>query len=111
MLRSLNFLIATAVSVSAFVGPSALQHQRWLTDCQAEAEEGQSLDRRAFLAASAFAGVAVMSPQGQRAEAIGPIKIDLENPKYTAAPCPKDRPIPGEKAMQGMQGLCVTVGK
>lgn len=23
----------------------------------------------------------------------------------------QDRPIPGEKAMQGMQGLCVTVGK
>jgi len=43
------------------------------------------------------------------ANAIGPIKINLLNPSYTAIPCPKDRPIPGEKAMKGMRGLCVTV--
>jgi hypothetical protein len=29
--------------------------------------------------------------------------------KYSAKVCPPDRPIPGEKAMQGMRGLCVTV--
>merc|ERR1719343_1344278 len=46
---------------------------------------------------------------GGVANAIGPIKIDLINPTYTAAPCPKDKPIPGEKAMKGMRGLCVTV--
>ena len=43
------------------------------------------------------------------ASAIGPIKINLLNPKYSAIPCPKDKPIPGEKAMKGMKGLCVTV--
>jgi len=43
------------------------------------------------------------------ANAIGPVKINLLNPTYTAIPCPKDKPIPGEKAMKGMRGLCVTV--
>jgi hypothetical protein len=43
------------------------------------------------------------------AHAVGPVKINLLKPIYTAAPCPKDRPIPGEKAMKGMRGLCVTV--
>ena len=42
-------------------------------------------------------------------QAVGPVKINLLNPTYTAIPCPKDRPIPGEKAMKGMRGLCVTV--
>jgi len=43
------------------------------------------------------------------AQAIGPVKIDLKNPIYSAATCPKDKPIPGQKAMLGMRGLCVTV--
>jgi hypothetical protein len=43
------------------------------------------------------------------ANAVGPTKINLLNPTYTATPCPKDKPIPGEKAMKGMKGLCVTV--
>lgn len=43
------------------------------------------------------------------ASAVGPVKIDLLNPVYSAAPCPPSRPIPGEKAMKGMRGLCVTV--
>merc|ERR1719296_324506 len=46
---------------------------------------------------------------GGVANAIGPIKIDIVNPTYQAAPCPKDKPIPGEKAMKGMRGLCVQV--
>merc|ERR1719203_1537077 len=46
---------------------------------------------------------------GGVANAVGPIKIDILNPTYTAAPCPKDKPIPGEKAMKGMRGLCVQV--
>lgn len=46
---------------------------------------------------------------GGVANAVGPIKIDIINPTYTAAPCPKDKPIPGEKAMKGMRGLCVQV--
>lgn len=45
----------------------------------------------------------------QPANAIGPVKVDIINPVYSARPCPPDKPIPGEKAMQGMRGLCVTV--
>ncbi|KAG7355021.1 hypothetical protein IV203_004377 [Nitzschia inconspicua] len=45
----------------------------------------------------------------QPANAVGPTKINLLNPTYSALPCPKDKPIPGEKAMKGMRGLCVTV--
>jgi hypothetical protein len=46
---------------------------------------------------------------GGVANAVGPIKINILNPTYTASPCPKDKPIPGEKAMKGMRGLCVQV--
>lgn len=46
---------------------------------------------------------------GGVANAVGPVKIDIVNPVYSAAPCPKDKPIPGEKAMKGMRGLCVQV--
>jgi len=46
---------------------------------------------------------------GGVANAVGPIKINIINPTYKAAPCPKDKPIPGEKAMKGMRGLCVQV--
>jgi hypothetical protein len=50
-----------------------------------------------------------LTPPPQPAHAVGPTKINLLNPTYTAVPCPKDKPIPGEKAMKGMRGLCVTV--
>jgi len=43
------------------------------------------------------------------ASAIGPVKLNLLNPKYSAVACPRDKPIPGNKAMKGMRGLCVTV--
>lgn len=42
-------------------------------------------------------------------KAIGPVKLTLLNPVYSAKPCPKDKPIPGEKAMKGLRGMCVTV--
>lgn len=51
-----------------------------------------------------------LTPQlGGEANAVGPVKLILENPVYSAKPCPKDKPIPGQKAMLGMRGLCVTV--
>lgn len=59
--------------------------------------------------AVASAGVLLGGSNPQSAEAIGPVKIDLLNPTYSAVTCPKDKPIPGEKAMKGMKGLCVTV--
>jgi hypothetical protein len=69
-------------------------------------------DRRAFFTKSATllgtsALLTTINPQ--QSNAIGPVKIGLENPTYTARICPPDRPIPGEKAMKGMKGVCVTV--
>ncbi len=71
-------------------------------------------NRRAFLSTIATATTAastlhtiISSPQP--ANAIGPVKISLTDPTYTAQICPPDRPIPGEKAMKGMKGVCVTV--
>lgn len=46
---------------------------------------------------------------GGVANAVGPVKINIVNPTYTASPCPKDKPIPGEKAMKGMRPMCVQV--
>ena len=71
-----------------------------------------SLNRRSFLTTPLdttllLSSVASTSPLP--AYAVGPIKVPLKVTSYTAAPCPKDRPIPGEKAMKGMRGLCVTV--
>lgn len=59
--------------------------------------------------ASAVSAAILLGTNSQPAAAIGPVKIDLLNPTYSAIPCPKDKPIPGEKAMKGMKGLCVTV--
>lgn len=75
--------------------------------------EGSS--RRIFLTTQAtaiatgmaFATGSTVAPQ--TANAIGPVKLSIIPTKYTAEPCPPSRPIPGEKAMKGMRGLCVTV--
>jgi len=71
-----------------------------------------SASRRSFIsktagAAAAFGLTTSLSPQ--QANAIGPVRVDLINPTYKAAKCPPSRPIPGEKAMKGLRGLCVTV--
>ena len=71
--------------------------------------------RRSFLGQSVALSLgALTAPRlapstGGSAEAVGPVKISLKNPQYSAAPCPPSKPIPGEKAMKGMRGLCVTV--
>jgi len=69
--------------------------------------------RRNFLAKtvaiSAFGIASTASTAPKPANAIGPVKVNIVNPVYTAAPCPPSKPIPGEKAMKGMRGLCVTV--
>lgn len=74
---------------------------------------GQVDDRRAFLTTVASStGVLVtgaLTAAPQPAQAIGPVKLSLNPTKYSAAPCPPSKPIPGEKAMFGMRGLCVTV--
>lgn len=45
----------------------------------------------------------------QPAQAIGPVRLSLTPTSYIAKTCPPNKPIPGEKAMKGMRGLCVTV--
>mmetsp|Transcript_21781 Transcript_21781/g.30344 ORF Transcript_21781/g.30344 Transcript_21781/m.30344 type:complete len:254 (-) Transcript_21781:1917-2678(-) len=78
-----------------------------------DSDDSAVASRRSFLSTSAATAVATIAfglvTPPQPAQAVGPVKVDLINPKYSAAPCPKDRPIPGEKAMKGMRGLCVTV--
>jgi hypothetical protein len=73
--------------------------------------ESSDLSRRDWIAgvSAACSGALLANSNPKPAQAIGPVKINLINPTYTAIPCPKDKPIPGEKAMKGMKGLCVTV--
>jgi hypothetical protein len=72
-------------------------------------------DRRSFLSSvvattgAIVAGGLSSSSMLQPADAVGPIKLALDPKSYKAAPCPPSKPIPGEKAMFGMRGLCVTV--
>mmetsp|Transcript_939 Transcript_939/g.1222 ORF Transcript_939/g.1222 Transcript_939/m.1222 type:complete len:247 (-) Transcript_939:314-1054(-) len=69
-------------------------------------------DRRAFFtksAAAAFIATGGLIHKPSSADAVGPVKVPLSVIKYSAEKCPPSRPIPGEKAMKGMRGLCVTV--
>ena len=76
-------------------------------------DNGGADDRRAFLSTVAVATGALvtgaLTTAPQPAQAVGPVKLTLKPTKYIAAPCPPSKPIPGEKAMFGMRGLCVTV--
>jgi hypothetical protein len=119
------FLAATTSNALAFHQRSVCHRSGNKMMLQASSEpndDNTGLSRRDLfttvastsITAASMAGIVnsggLFSPaQPQPANAIGPIKINLLNPKYTAIPCPKDRPIPGEKAMKGMRGLCVTV--
>ena len=96
-------LVILATTVSAFTPNSSLASFRLPIDCSATA------DRRTFLVGGVVAttlGVFATTPPAQ---AVGPVKVLLLNPTYTAVPCPSSKPIPGEKAMKGLRGLCVTV--
>ena len=124
-----QFLVVAATclsngQVSAFHRNVVLQQRRKHTRQSANTlqviPENESNEigasRRDFLSAVpttaaliATAGFATANQSPEPAEAIGPIKINLLNPTYRASPCPKDKPIPGEKAMKGLRGLCVTV--
>ena len=85
-------LFVAASAATAFNGSNLPQKQQSRTICQSSGDDNQSFSsRRAFLASSAFAGIALVGSSPESAEAIGPVKIDLTNPKYTAAPCPKVR--------------------
>jgi hypothetical protein len=68
--------------------------------------------RRGFVTksiSSCWIGTSILLTNSRPAQSIGPVKVDLQNPTYIAVPCPPSKPIPGEKAMKGLRGLCVTV--
>ena len=56
-----------------------------------------------------MATVVATGSSPEPAHAVGPVKVNLVPTNYQAKLCPPDKPIPGEKAMVGMKGLCVTV--
>lgn len=90
---------------SLFISSSAF-HQ--VTSKRGKTSFALASGRRNFLATTAAAfGATAVRPQP--AEAIGPVKVTLVNPVYSAQACPPSKPIPGEKAMKGLRGLCVTV--
>ena len=69
-------------------------------------------DRRTFLSQTGGATAALIfgvTSSPSEAIAVGPVKLPLEIVSYSAKVCPPSKPIPGEKAMKGMRGLCVTV--
>ena len=108
------FLAASAVASSLAFCPNAAFTQKsssLSTKCQATTSSNSDLSRRelfvGIVGTAVMTGVVGAAPQ--EAQAIGPVKINLLNPTYSAKPCPRDKPIPGEKAMKGMRGLCVTV--
>lgn len=78
-----------------------------------------SPSRRAFLTQSSSSAAAAWCASlglvtttvalPEEAQAVGPVKVPLEVISYSAKVCPPSKPIPGEKAMKGMRGLCVTV--
>ena len=118
MPRTFAFLAIVLVAPAlAFVPPSkppAAAKDPKVHVCHAEPPINPSpsaSSRRSFLATttSTAAILAGASTQTQPARAVGPIRIDLKNPTYTAVPCPKDKPIPGQMAMRGLKGMCVTV--
>jgi hypothetical protein len=109
--------IAAVSSINSVHAFSSLQMS--LTSNTGGGNAGENTSRRRFVSQSIAFGLGTATAStlattdnvsnGGVANAVGPIKIDIVNPTYTAAPCPKDKPIPGEKAMKGMRGLCVQV--
>lgn len=84
----------------------------FVIDCQPRvATRLEATDsRRDFLIATTTAAVAtVLASQPEPASAVGPVKVTLTATNYSAKPCPPSKPIPGQQAMRGMRGLCVTV--
>lgn len=107
LLVCLNLFFLSSL-VAAFVAKPSPIVRATSSSLQATPSRVGDEDRRAFLSTVvSTAGVFLAAPRP--AEAIGPVKIALKPTKYKAAPCPPNKPIPGEKAMFGMRGLCVTV--
>jgi len=103
-------LCATTISRVQAFSPLVSYRKSTGTKTQLQASSSSS-SRRTFLTTgvAAVVGAATTLLPSDPAQAVGPIKVALVNPVYSAQPCPPNRPIPGEKAMKGMRGLCVTV--
>jgi hypothetical protein len=91
--RLLILAVFPAVAL-AFAPTSVDIHRRSTILCHAE-----DSSRRTFLGTSAAAAVIGVAFWGkpEQAQAVGPVKLTLKNPVYSAKPCPPEKPIPGEK--------------
>ena len=96
-------IVIAATAVSAFSPSVPFSSFRRPFDCSATS------DRRTFLVGGVVTTTFGVFANTPPAQAVGPVKVLLLNPTYTAVPCPSSKPIPGEKAMKGLRGLCVTV--
>jgi hypothetical protein len=88
----LAFLAAATTSAFVVRDVSTRQtltqlHESTQQDTTSNSQDASS--RRTFLATSAVAAAATFLPPPPKAEAIGPVRIDLLNPRYYAKPCPK----------------------
>ena len=114
MAPRLAFLLSLLFSTNAafHVGTTNIRYSNQIdTSLDAMME---TTSRRTFFSSSTgialgSASLLLLNNKNSPANAIGPTKLDLINPEYFAEPCPPSRPIPGEKAMKGLRGLCVTV--
>ena len=106
--------LCTNTNVEAYSTPNNINSNPGKTTSQPSSRRaffsktGNALIGTSFLATTATTST-ILTNNPQPAQAIGPVKINLNNPTYSAQICPPDRPIPGEKAMKGMKGVCVTV--
>jgi hypothetical protein len=132
------WLLLTTSCVKAYIGSIQVRHCRCMAfltslhpsqtsegeeqQCQRRQEQPSSFEttkessihRRTFIQSMGIVVSGIMStkfvtPQLPVADAIGPTKLTLVPTSYSAVICPPNKPIPGQKAMVGMKGLCVTV--
>ena len=110
--------VSLLIAALAAVTPASLAFQAIVSRHEQQtklnaASSSSDVSRRDVIIGTAATSIGILLGSGisnpQPAEAVGPVKINLLNPTYSAVLCPKDKPIPGEKAMKGMKGLCVTV--
>lgn len=90
MWRSLVVISLIAVETAAWVTPQhgIAARSLKLDASKARAEDAAGPSRRDFLGSSLLVTGALMV-RPDESEAIGPVKIDLLNPKYSAVVCPK----------------------
>jgi len=91
------------------VGENASRASAFRTNSRRSHSRRSLFSNALSLCLGVFGVSSSLLPPPRPASAIGPVKVKLVNEVYSAVDCPKDKPIPGEKAMKGMRGMCVTV--